>query len=44
MWLPGMGNRTIPFFAPNYWKIRAPWVPRVKPNPYRRDSNHGLQG
>src|SRR4051794_29194561 len=35
MWLPGMGTRTIPFFAPNYWRIRAPWVQRVKPNPYR---------
>ncbi len=35
MWLPGMGTRSIPFFAPNYWKRRAPWVPRVKPNPYQ---------
>ena len=35
MWLPGMGTRSIPFFAPNYWKRRAPWVQRVKPNPYQ---------
>jgi type IV secretion system protein VirD4 len=34
MWLPGMGTRTIPFFAPNYYKRRAPWVPHVRPNPY----------
>ena len=24
IWLPGMGTRTIPFFAPNYWKRRTP--------------------
>jgi type IV secretion system protein VirD4 len=36
MWLPGMGTRSIPFFAPNYWKYRsAPWVRHVRPNPYR---------
>lgn len=35
IWLPGMGSRSIPFFAPNFWKRRAPWVARVKPNPYR---------
>ncbi len=36
MWLPGMGTRPIPFFAPNYWNRREPWVRRVKPNPYRQ--------
>jgi type IV secretion system protein VirD4 len=35
IWMPGMGTRSIPFFAPNFWKRRAPWVERVKPNPYR---------
>ncbi|MBV9152698.1 MAG: type IV secretory system conjugative DNA transfer family protein [Alphaproteobacteria bacterium] len=36
MWLPGMGTKSIPFFAPNYWKYRsAPWVRHVRPNPYR---------
>jgi hypothetical protein len=33
--LPGMGTQSIPFFAPNYWKRRAPWVAAVRPNPYR---------
>jgi type IV secretion system protein VirD4 len=36
MWLPGMGTRTIPFFAPNYWNREAPWVKMVKPNPLQR--------
>jgi type IV secretion system protein VirD4 len=36
IWLPGMGTRSIPFFAPNYWKRREPWVARVKPNPLYR--------
>jgi type IV secretion system protein VirD4 len=35
MWLPGMGTRSIPFFAPNYWNREADWVTRVRPNPYR---------
>lgn len=35
IWLPGMGTQSIPFFAPNYWKLRAPWVAAVRPNPYR---------
>ncbi len=28
LWLPGMGTRNIPFFAPNYWRIRSAssWV------------------
>ena len=34
IWLPGMGTRTIPFFAPNYYRRSAPWVPHVRPNPY----------
>jgi type IV secretion system protein VirD4 len=34
IWLPGMGTQSIPFFAPNFWKRREPWVERVKPNPY----------
>ena len=35
LWLPGMGTRSIPFFAPNYWQRHAPWVAHVKPNPLR---------
>jgi len=35
IWVPGEGTLAIPFFAPNYWKRRAPWVARVKQNPYR---------
>ena len=35
IFIPGMGTRSIPFFAPNYWKRRAPWVAEVRPNPYR---------
>jgi type IV secretion system protein VirD4 len=35
MWVPGMGTITIPFFAPNYWNIQAPWVARVRKNPYQ---------
>jgi type IV secretion system protein VirD4 len=35
IWLPGMGTKTIPFFAPNYYSLRnAPWVRHVRPNPY----------
>jgi type IV secretory pathway TraG/TraD family ATPase VirD4 len=34
IWLPGMGTRTIPFFAPNYYRRRASWVQHVRPNPY----------
>jgi type IV secretion system protein VirD4 len=34
IWVPGMGEKSIPFFAPNYLKRRAPWVPLVKQNPY----------
>ncbi len=36
IWMPGLGTESIPFFAPNYWKQRAPWVARVKPNPYHK--------
>jgi type IV secretion system protein VirD4 len=35
IWMPGMGTKTIPFFAPNYWKRRDPWVRRVRRNPYQ---------
>ena len=37
LWLPGMGTRSVPYFAPNYWKRRqgAEWVARVKKNPFR---------
>ena len=35
MWLPGMGTLTIPYFAPNYWNRTAPWVRRVRRNPYQ---------
>jgi type IV secretion system protein VirD4 len=34
-WVPGMGTKTIPFFAPNYFRRREPWVREVRPNPYR---------
>lgn len=34
IWVPGMGTRSIPFFAPNYWRRREPWTARVKPSPY----------
>jgi type IV secretion system protein VirD4 len=34
IWMPGMGTRSIPFFAPNFWKRRTAWAARVKPNPY----------
>ena len=38
IWVPGEGELAIPFFAPNYWKRSAPWVARVKQNPYRLGS------
>jgi type IV secretion system protein VirD4 len=38
IWVPGEGELAIPFFAPNYWKRSAPWVERVKQNPYRLGS------
>jgi type IV secretion system protein VirD4 len=34
IWPLGMGGRSIPFFAPNYWNREADWVRRVKANPY----------
>jgi hypothetical protein len=34
IWVPGMGSKSIPFFAPEYWRRKAPWVEVVKPNPY----------
>jgi len=34
IWPLGMGGRSIPFFAPNYWNREADWVRRVKENPY----------
>jgi type IV secretion system protein VirD4 len=33
MWVPGMGTKTIPFYAPNWWDRDAEWVARVKKNP-----------
>jgi hypothetical protein len=36
IWVHGMGSRSIPFFAPNYWNRDAAWVRSVKPNPYYR--------
>jgi type IV secretion system protein VirD4 len=36
IWLPGMGSESIPFFAPNYWWRRSPFVAHVRPNPYRQ--------
>jgi type IV secretion system protein VirD4 len=35
IWLPGQGTGCIPFYAPPYWRRRASWVSRVRPNPYR---------
>jgi len=37
IFIPGMGTRSIPFFAPNYWKRREPWVREVRRNPLRQD-------
>jgi len=34
IWVLGMGARSIPFFAPNYWNREAEWVKRVKRNSY----------
>jgi hypothetical protein len=34
IWPLGMGGRSIPVFAPNYWNREAEWVKRVKRNPY----------
>jgi type IV secretory pathway TraG/TraD family ATPase VirD4 len=34
IWTPGLGDRSIPFFAPNYWK-RGELKGLVDPNPYR---------
>ena len=36
LWLQGMGTRSFPFFAPNYWQRGEAWVARVKRNPYYR--------
>jgi type IV secretion system protein VirD4 len=33
IWVPGMGTKTIPFYAPDYWDRDAEWVARVKKNP-----------
>lgn len=34
-WVPGLGTRTIPYFAPNYFRRNAPWVREVRQNPFR---------
>jgi type IV secretory pathway TraG/TraD family ATPase VirD4 len=34
IWTPGMGDRSIPFFAPNHWHVSA-LKGLVDPNPYR---------
>jgi type IV secretory pathway TraG/TraD family ATPase VirD4 len=34
LWRQGMGSRSVPFFAPNYWMLRAPWAAQVRENPY----------
>jgi len=36
LWLPGWGSTSIRSFAPNYWKRQAPWISRVKDNPYQQ--------
>lgn len=36
IWTPGMGECSIPFFAPNWWK-RQELLPLVDRNPYRPD-------
>jgi type IV secretion system protein VirD4 len=33
IWTPGNGDRSIPFFAPNYWK-QPHLAPLIDPNPY----------
>jgi hypothetical protein len=40
MWLLGMGDRSVPFFAPNYWH-RPDVVPLVDENPYRAAMSGG---
>ena len=36
LWLQGMGTKSFPFFAPNYWMRGEFWVSRVKRNPMYR--------
>ena len=33
LFLQGMGSRSVPFFAPNYWKVRAPWAAQGESHP-----------
>jgi type IV secretion system protein VirD4 len=37
LWLAGMGDRSLPFYAPNYWQ-RAEIKPLVDENPYHRSA------
>ena len=30
LFLQGMGSRSVPFFAPNYWRVREPWAAQVE--------------
>ena len=34
MWFPSMGEKSVPFFAPNYWMRRGDWTRAVRKNPY----------
>ena len=42
IWTAGMGDRTTPFFAPNYWQ-RPEVAALVDVNPYRTDAHTPLQ-
>jgi hypothetical protein len=33
LFLQGMGSRSVPLFAANYWRVREPWAARVGKNP-----------
>lgn len=33
LFLQGMGSRSVPLFAPHYWRVREPWAARVGKNP-----------
>ena len=34
IWVSGKGSKSIPFFAPEYWRRKERWVNDVKQNPY----------
>ena len=44
MWVPGMGTKTIPFYAPNWWDRDAEWAARVKKIHWHRASTWRVSG